>query len=62
MLRGSPAFAQVRGRTLPAPAESTATLGESERSVLAKYGQDDEEEAEEQQQRHGDDQEDDELD
>ena len=43
---------QVQRRPAPASAESTAALGESERSVLAKYGVDDEDDAEPQRRQH----------
>ena len=43
---------QVQRRPAPVSAESTAALGESERSVLAKYGADDEDDAEHQQRQH----------
>ena len=42
----------MRRQPAAVPAESQATLGEHERSILAKYAQDDDEEVEEQQQRH----------
>ena len=40
---------QTRRQPAPVPADSQATLGEHERSILAKYAQDDDEDQEEQQ-------------
>lgn len=52
---------QARRQPAALPAQSATTLGENERSILAKYAQDDDEDMEEQQpqQAGSDDQEDD---
>ena len=42
---------QARRQPAPVPAEGGATLGEHERSILAKYAQDDDEDQEQQQQQ-----------
>ena len=55
---------EARRQPAPVPAEGRATLGEHERSILAKYAQDDDEGQEEQQHHRPsrDQDEDDELD
>ena len=55
-------FMQARRQPAAVPAGSQATLGEHERSVLAKYAQDDDEEQEQQHSPSGTQEDDDELD